>query len=278
MDGRARDLDDLFRGRYGVGLSGVAAVSPASAIETLLSHRSVRKYDSRPVPDGTLELLVAAAQSAASSSNLQLWSVIAVDDAERRRRLSKVASDQAHVRDSPLFLVWLADLNRATTLARSLGLEPEGLEYLEMFLMASIDASLAAQSAVVAAEAQGLGSVYIGALRNRPEEVAEVLELPPRVFALFGLCVGYADASVATAVKPRLPQSVVLSRNRYAAVSQDAVRRYDQVMSEFYAQQGMDVPAGGWSVHSARRVQSAASLNGRHRLVEALRGLGFELR
>lgn len=271
-------LDELFSRRYGAALPGAALASGAGAIETLLSHRSVRRYDSRPVPNGTLELLVAAAQSAASSSNLQLWSVIAVDDAERRRRLAKVAGDQAHVRESALFLVWLADLNRATTLARSLGVEPEGLEYLEMFLMASVDAALAAQSAVVAAEAQGLGSVYIGALRNRPEEVAQILELPPRVFALFGLCVGYADSSVVTAVKPRLPQSVVLSRNTYNAVSHDAVQRYDRVMTDFYTGQEMDVPAGGWSVHSARRVQSAASLNGRHRLAKALENLGFGLR
>lgn len=278
MDAAPGGIDELFNRRYGAALPGVALASGAGAVETLLSHRSVRKYDSRPVPNGTLELLVAAAQSAASSSNLQLWSVVAVDDRERRRQLSKLAGDQAHVRESALFLVWLADLNRATALARSLGVEPEGLEYLEMFLMASVDTALAAQSAVVAAEAQGLGTVYIGALRNRPEEVAQVLELPPRVFALFGLCVGYADGSVPTAVKPRLPQAVVLSRNAYAPMSQEAVQRYDQVMTEFYTQQGMDVPAGGWSVHSARRVQSAASLNGRHRLTEALQNLGFGLR
>jgi len=271
------DPEELFRKRYGRDFPRVDLAS-VNAVETLLSHRSVRKYDSRSVPSGTLELIVAAAQSAASSSNLQLWSVITVEDAERRRRLSKVAGDQAHVRENPLFLVWLADLHRATTLARSLGVEPQGLEYLEMFLMASVDAALAAQNAVVAAEAQGLGSVYIGALRNRPEEAAQILGLPPRVFALFGLCLGYPADGAPAAVKPRLPQSVVLSRNSYAPLGEDAIRRYDEVMTKFYEEHGMDVPAGGWSVHSARRVQSAAALNGRHRLVEALHALGFELR
>jgi len=271
-------IGELLHRRYGAAPSGLPLAAGSKAVEALLSHRSVRKYDPRPLPSGTLELLIAAAQSAPSSSNLQLWSVIAVDDPERRARLAKVAGNQAHVRESALLLVWLADLNRATTLARSLGIEPEGLEYLEMFLMASVDAALAAQNAVVAAEAQALGTVYIGALRNRPEEVAEILALPPRVFALFGLCVGYADANVTTAVKPRLPQSVVLSRNAYRAVSEAEVRRYDQIMTDFYTEQGMEVPVGGWSVHSARRVQSSGSLNGRHRLVEALKSLGFVLR
>jgi len=271
------ELAELIRQRYGGVAPDRVASLGAPVSELLLSHRSVRKYSARPAPEGTLELLVAAAQSAASSSNLQLWSVVAVEDAERRRRLSVAANGQAHVRESALFLVWLADLNRATQLARAHQIEPEGLDYLEMFLMASVDAALAAQNAVVAAEASGLSTVYIGALRNRPEEVAEVLELPPGVFALFGLCVGYAESATA-AIKPRLPQSVVLGRDRYQAVSAEVVRDYDRRMADFYTAQRMDVPAGGWSLHSAQRVKTAASLNGRHRLVEALKARGFGLR
>lgn len=273
----APGLGELLRSRYGGAAPNVVA-SASPTVETLLSHRSVRKYAPTPAPEGTLELLVAAAQSAASSSNLQLWSAIAVEDAEKRRRLSVAANNQVHVRESALFLVWLADLNRATRSARAHGIEPEGLDYLEMFLMASVDAALAAQNAVVAAEAQGLSTVYIGALRNRPEEVAEVLELPEGVFALFGLCVGYAESKSSAAIKPRLPQSVVLGRDRYATFDAEQVRDYDARMTQFYTEQRMDVPAGGWSLHSAQRVKSAASLNGRHRLVEALKGRGFGLR
>ena len=135
-----------------------------------------------------------------------------------------------------------------------------------------------AQNAVVAAEASGLGTAFIGALRNRPDEVAEILELPERVFALFGLCVGYADLAAPTAVKPRLPQSVVLGTDRYRPVARDAVQDYDRTMTDFYAEQGMPVPAGGWSLHSAQRVRNRAALNGRDRLVEVLNARGFELR
>lgn len=273
----APGLSELLRSRYGGAAPSVVA-SASPSVEALLSHRSVRKYAPTPAPEGTVELLVAAAQSAASSSNLQLWSVITVEDAEKRRQLAVAANDQAHVRESALFLVWLADLNRATQSARAHGIEPEGLSYLEMFLMASVDAALAAQNAVVAAEANGLGTVYIGALRNHPEAVAEILQLPPHVFAVFGLCVGYAEDSVPTAVKPRLPQAVVLGRDSYARIDAEQVRAYDQRMTEFYLEQGMNVPNGGWSLHSAERVRSAAALNGRDRLVAALQGLGFALR
>lgn len=85
-------------------------------------------------------------------------------------------------------------------------------------------------------------------------------------------------SAAALAVKPRSPQSVVLSTDRYRPVSREAVAEYDRTMNDFYIEQRMDVPSGGWSVHSAERVKNAAALNGRDRLVEALRSRGFGLR
>ena len=251
-----------------------------AVISRLLSHRSVRQYLPRALPEGTLELLVAAAQSAASSSNLQLWSVVAVEDAERRRALAQVANNQAHIEQAPLFLVWIADLNRGAELARARGLPSDGLSYLEMFLMASVDTALAAQNAVVAAESLGLGTVYIGALRNHPERVAELLGLPSTAFAVFGLCVGWPNPDAPAAIKPRLPQPVVLHRDRYLLSEPEhaAVAAYDSLMQGFYGDQGMPVPAGGWSLHSAKRVANAAALNGRHVLRDMLGRLGFELK
>ena len=272
---RSDAVESVWDKRYG----GSLPASANSALDALLSHRSVRKYLPRAVPEGTLEQLVAAAQSAASSSNLQLWSVISVEDPERRRALAEVAGNQAHIQASSLFFVWIADLNRLGVLATRQGLPHVGLSYLELFLMAAIDAALAAQNAVVAAEALGLGTVYIGALRNSPDRVAQILKLPEHTFAVFGLCVGYPDPAERTAVKPRLPQNVVLHRDEYQPVQAviDDVAAYDATMSRFYTEQNMKT-AGEWSRHSALRVSDVASLRGRDRLREHLSGLGFELK
>ncbi len=219
---------ELLSRRYGVDAVNVD-VSWNDSLNTLLSHRSIRAYLPDLLPSGTLETLVAAAQSASTSSNLQTWSVVAVEDANRKEKLSQLAGNQAHIRQCPLFLVWLADLARLTHIAESRGLPHEGLDYLEMFLMATIDAALAAQNATVAAESLGLGTVYIGAMRNHPEAVAEVLNLPPHVFAVFGLCVGYPDQTIAAAIKPRLPQSSVLHRETYQLAEQDqAIAHYNR--------------------------------------------------
>src|SRR5450759_2783390 len=161
----------LLQARYGTN-----AVPPAGKLNELLrcllAHRTVRAYLPDALPPGTLETLVAAAQSAASSSNLQLWSVIAVEDAGRKARLSQVAGVQPHIEQAPLFLVWIADLSRADRVAAARGRTLEGCDYLEFFMVAAIDAGLAAQNAAVAAESLGLGTCYVGAMRNDPERVA----------------------------------------------------------------------------------------------------------
>ena len=114
-------------------------------------------------------------------------------------------------------------------------------------MVACIDAALAAQNAVVAAESLGLRTVYIGAMRNEPEKVADLLGLPPQCFVVFGLCVGYADQAARNEVKPRMPQATVLRHERY-----DAERRCPATPMtprwQFSARQEMQ--AGTWTAAS----------------------------
>lgn len=268
----------LLHDRYGTAFDVVFNHAWNTSLTTLLSHRSIRAYLSKPLPSGTLELLIAAAQSASTSSNLQTWSVVAVEDAARKERFSQLTNGQAHIQQAPLFLVWLADLARLSQIAEQRGLPHEGIDYLEMFLMAAIDASLAAQNAAIAAESLGLGTVYIGALRNHPEAVAAELGLPPHVFATFGLCIGYPDLAKPAAVKPRLPQAVVLHREQYSLdIQVPALADYNDIMKAFYTKQNMAVD-GDWSQHSSDRITSAEALRNRANLRATLHNLGFKLR
>jgi nitroreductase len=246
-------------------------------LQTLLSHRSVRAFLPTQLADGTLETLVAAAQSAPTSSNIQAWSVVAVEDAERKARLSRIAGEQRHINDAPLFLVWVADLARATHVAEQRGVALEGADFTESFLLGSLDAALAAQNAVVAAESLGLGTVYIGALRNNPEAVAAELGLPPRAYSVFGLCVGYPDPKRPAFVKPRLPQSAVLHRERYSLEAQaNAIARHDIHTGAFREEQRLSPQS--WTDLVVGRLLDVEALKGRHLLRDTLARLGFQLR
>ena len=150
-----------------------------------------------------------------------------------------------------------------------------GLHYLDTFLMGVIDAALAAQNAVVAAEAMGLGTVYVGGMRNQPEEVAKVLGTPANVFPVFGLVVGRPDPAKPAAIKPRLPQSAVLHREQYQVPADQTqeIGDYNEALRQFMRTHGMREV--DWSAQVVERLGSPEALTGRHRLYEALRNAGF---
>lgn len=261
--------------RYGAGAEPKAGPWNET-LALLLSHRSVRGFRTDPLPEGTLEALIAAAQSAATSSNLQTWSVVSVNDPATRKELAAIAGNQKHIEQCPIFLVFLADVSRNRRLAAEAGAELAGMPYLESFLVAAIDAALAAQNAVVAAESLGLANVYIGALRNDVTRVAELLGLPPGAAPVFGLCVGHALPGREGEVKPRLPQAAVLHHETYDA--EDGAHRaaYDPRMAEFSRRNEMADQT--WSQRVIARLGTMKALSGRDRLKEKLIALGFPLR
>lgn len=249
-----------------------------AVLDAMLNHRSVRHFLRDPLPANTVETLVAAAQSAPTSSNLQTWSVIAVESQERREALANLVGPQKHLAVAPLVLVWLADLSRIERLGKAQGRHPVGLNYLDTFLMGVIDAALAAQNAVVAAEAMELGTVYVGGMRNQPEEVAKVLGTPSNVFPVFGLVVGQPDPARPAQIKPRLPQSAVLHREQYQLPvdTQAEIGNYNSNLRAFMRAQGMKEM--DWSTQVVERLLTPEALTGRHRLYEALRNAGFSYR
>lgn len=269
------EIRDALQRRYG---SAIPSAGPWNdVIASLLEHRSIRGYKPDALPAGTLETLVAAAQSAATSSNLQTWSVVAVDDPAKRAEFAKIANNQKHIIECPLFLCWIADVSRLDRIGTQEKVPLEGTVFLETFLVAAIDAALAAQNAVVAAESLGLSTVYIGAMRNDVTRVAELLSLPPGAMCVFGLCVGHAKDGVTNAVKVRLPQEAILHRERYDASREQAIRaRYDEELARYSKQHEMAQYT--WTERVINRIAKISALSGRDKLTAAIRGLGFPLK
>jgi nitroreductase len=269
------DAKAAMAARYGTTEGDVPAVWNET-IEVILGHRSVRGFLSDPLPPGTLETLVAAGQSASSSSNVQAWTVIAVKNQDTKAKLAAIAGGQKHMEECPVLLVWCADLGRTKAMGKRHNYPTEATEFLESFVVSVVDAALAAQNAAVAAESLGLGMVYIGALRNNPEAVAEILDLPDHVVAAFGMCVGKPDPARPSHVKPRLPQRVVLHRERYdTSLPQEALDNYDATLAAF--QRAEKMKEVGWTGAMKTRWRDSKSINGRDRIRAALVALGFRL-
>lgn len=240
----------------------------------LLRHRSVRKYGEKPVDEDLAKSLVGAAQSAATSSNLQLWSVVSVQNPATRDEIAKIADNYEHIRTCSWFFAFLADHHRLKVAANEVGEEAEGLDYTEFYTMAVIDAALAAERMVCAAETHGLGICYIGALRNNPAEITRILNLPEGVFAVFGLCIGWPEEPLQAHIKPRLSQDAIWFRETYNP--KPDVEEYNERMREFYLSEKMKGDVS-WSMRSGRRVDNH-HLTGREVLKDWLERRGFNHR
>ncbi len=198
----------------------------------LKSHRSIRKFTEEPVPEETLADIISAGFSAATSSNLQGATVIRVRAPATRATIATLAGGQTQVETAAAFFVWCADLHRsAVACERSGGEFSAGMT--EHFMIATVDCALAAQNAVVAAESLGLGICYIGAVRNDPAQVTELLRLPQQVYPLFGLCIGWPAQD--PELKPRLPLSVTLKDEFYDERDDaEGIAAYDEQMRAYY--------------------------------------------
>src|SRR3569832_312488 len=114
----------------------------STTIQLLHAHRSIRKYKDTPIPEEHLTEIALAAQAASTSSNIQAYSVVAVRNPERKKALAELAGNQSQIEQSPVFLVWLPDLNKIRTALR-LHEDIELQQNTELFLLATIDATLA---------------------------------------------------------------------------------------------------------------------------------------
>jgi len=255
-------LETLWQRRFG---QDPPAGIP-EAVVPFLRHRSVRKFLPEPIDPAVHEALIAAATSASTSSNLQLYSVVSVQDPERRARIAELCANQEQVKSCAWFVAWFADHQRLRHAAALVGEECNGLDYTEFMLMATIDVALAAERMACAAEALGLGVCYIGALRNNPPGVAELLKAPAGAVGLFGMCLGWPDPSASPAIKPRMSLDSIWHQEAFP--DEASIGDYDARMTEFYQEQGMSSSAS-WSQKSGRRVDEH-HLSGREVLREWL--------
>ncbi|MEK4250609.1 oxygen-insensitive NADPH nitroreductase [Paenibacillus sp. FSL W7-1287] len=226
-------------------------------IRLLNNHRSIRKYSDRPVTTEQLHTIIAAGQSSSTSSNMQAYSVVRITDMEIRKQLAQLSGPQHHVEEAPEFLVWCGDLNRihvavdgmipSTTVSDKLALS-------EHFIIATVDAALAAQNSAIAAESLGLGILYVGGIRNHITKVAELLQLPDLVYPLFGMCIGYAAEE--PLLRPRLPQEAVLHENVYDSNKQrEYIGQYNEVMKSYVRERSNGKQQFNWSEAMAKRLE-----------------------
>ncbi len=254
----ARRIERAAAERFGATLSIAPDASGLEELARNLEHRSHRRYAERPVPPELLQVLFACAFSAPSKSDLQQADIIHVSDAARRRAIVETIPDMPWIMNAPVFLIFCANNRRIRQIGDWRG-KPFVNEHLDHFMNAAVDAGLVMMNFIRAAEAAGLGTCPISAVRNRADTVSGVLELPQGVFPVAGLCAGYPTE--AGRITPRLSLNVTVHEDRYSESElREKIEAYDRrrhAVLPYRRQRNIErfgeAPFYGWSEDKARQ-------------------------
>jgi nitroreductase/FMN reductase [NAD(P)H] len=203
---------EALTARFGESPPVDAMLSGLDELARMAGHRTHRRYTERPVGADLLRLLCACALSAPSKSDLQQADILIVSDPAKRKVIADLLPDQPHVRDAPVFLVFLANGRRFREIFAQRG-RPFANDHLDAFFNPVVDAALVLTNFLRAAEAVGLGCCPISVIRDHAATVSGLLELPERVIPVSGLCLGWpADSPPIT---PRLGLDLTIHQDRY---------------------------------------------------------------
>lgn len=160
------------------------------AIQTILSHRSIRKYLPDSISEDMLSQILEAGFRAATTGNMQLYSVIVTQDQAKKDALLPFHFGQKMIAEAPVVLTFCADFNRFNKWCELRKAEPGYNNFLS-FMTAAIDALLVAQNAVIAAEGFGLGTCYLGTTTYNADKLIEFFKLPKGVVPITTVVIGY---------------------------------------------------------------------------------------
>ena len=146
-------------------------------MEAIRTRRSVRSYDSRPIPDEVMERLKDSLRLAPSACNYQPWKFILVTDPELKRALAKASMDQHFIAEAPLIVVGCGFPDRAYKHMGGYGNSTD------------VDLAIALDHLTLAAVAEGLGTCWIGAFHE--EQMKKLLNIPAGVKPVALTPVGY---------------------------------------------------------------------------------------
>ena len=189
-------------------------------IDTMLNHRSVRKYKKDKPTDEMIATIVQAGQQAPFAS--QLYSVLLT-----RKRKAPFGA--------PLWFTICVDFCRLERFMKIRGWEVKTND-LSLLFFGIQDAAYMAQNMVVAGESLGLFSCFLGAAPYMADRIAKEFKLPPRVFPLVQLVMGYPAEEFPP--RPRWPLWFTLFEDKYPEFSDEQVTEAMKAMDDGYLEQG----------------------------------------
>lgn len=159
-------------------------------MNTLQTRRTIRKYAAKDVDETLLNRLLETAERTPTMGNLQLYSVVITRSKAVKEQLAPAHFNQPMVMDAPVVLTICADYRRTTVWAEHRNATPGYANFLS-FMNAATDGLLYTQTLCNLAEAEGLGTCFLGTTLYMPQTIIDVLQLPRLVFPVATITMGW---------------------------------------------------------------------------------------
>ncbi|MGI6130780.1 MAG: nitroreductase family protein [Bacillota bacterium] len=200
---------------------------PNETMRLLCERASCRSFKDEPIPDEVLDAVLTAATCAATGGNLQPYSVIRVLDAQVRQRLMVLCGNQPFIGKAPVNLVFCIDFNRLERWAALEKAPFSARRAFRHFWISFQDVIICAQTVCTAANAMGLGAVYVGPVLECLEELKDLFKLPKGVFPVVMVCLGYPKGQLVP--KRKLGVDVVVHDETYHEMTdEELLRAFDE--------------------------------------------------
>jgi len=164
---------------------------PNETIRLLMERSSCRSYTDQSISPKVMQLLLEAGVHAATGGNLQPYSVIKIENKDTNKKLEKLCGDQPWVGNAAANLLFCIDWRRSQRWAELECAPYTATHSFRHFWISFQDTIIAAQNICTAADALGLGSVYIGTVVDCLKDIRDLCRLPKGVFPVVLLCLGY---------------------------------------------------------------------------------------
>ena len=161
-------------------------------MNNIFNRRSIRKYNNREVSNALLKELLSKAERTPTMGNLQLYSVVVTRNSEMKHKLAPAHFNQPMVENAAVVLTFCADFRRTTIWAENRKGTPGYNNFLS-FMNAATDALLYCQTFTNLAEAEGLGTCFLGTTIYNSKAIIELLKLPKLVMPVATLTIGWPD-------------------------------------------------------------------------------------
>lgn len=192
------------------------------ALDILLNHRTIRKYQDKKIDDNLLEEIVTAGCRASTTGNMQVYSIINTTNIDLKDKLAPAHFNQPMVKTAANVLTFCADFNRFKHWCVLNDALP-GYDNFLSFFTAAIDALLVAQNVAIAAEHHGIGICYLGTTTYNANKIIDVLNLPKGVVPITTITLGWPD-DLSSQVD-RLPLNAILHQETYKDYTDDDIKK-----------------------------------------------------